>query len=293
MLSHLGFSAWISCEDKALPEFEVHAISNRVTCWIPSKEGKAFVVHWRDDGSKIDTAAYITLDGFVVSGRFLFGQGKASRGGVRTGVSSERPFVFSKVDEEKEKGNPQLQIKSEGKTGMVMLRIKRIKRGEGKKPNDLQLVPEQVRGKRKYGDDCVGYGSERPTEFQQPSTWTVEPYDKANPGSYVTFVFRYRSPEFLEAQGIMTGESESTSPATPGLTDATATPPSSNPSPGTSLRVLRTVSGTSDCSEVAPSKPVEYARPVTSYPGEGLFWFNQDNQPTDVTQHLEKKSRTR
>lgn len=99
MLSHLGFSAWISCEDKPLPEFEVHATSNRVTCWIPSKEGRAFVVHWRDEGSKIDTAAYITLDGFVVSGRFLFGEGKASRGGVRTGISSERPFVFSRVDE--------------------------------------------------------------------------------------------------------------------------------------------------------------------------------------------------
>lgn len=99
VLSHLGYSAWITSEDKPLPEFEVHASSKRATCWIPSTEGKAFVVHWRDEGSQIDTAAYITLDGFVVSGRFLFGQGHASRGGVRTGVSSERPFVFSKVDE--------------------------------------------------------------------------------------------------------------------------------------------------------------------------------------------------
>lgn len=99
VLSHLGFSAWISCEDKTLPEFEVHASSNRATCWIPSQEGKAFVIHWQDQGSRIDTAAYITLDGFVVSGRFLFGEGHASRSGVRTGPSSERPFLFSKVNE--------------------------------------------------------------------------------------------------------------------------------------------------------------------------------------------------
>jgi hypothetical protein len=57
------------------------------------------VINWRDEGSKIDTAAHITLDGFVVSGRFLFGEGHASRGGVRRSVYSERPFIFSKVDE--------------------------------------------------------------------------------------------------------------------------------------------------------------------------------------------------
>jgi hypothetical protein len=99
MLSHLGFSAWVSCEDKPLPVYEVTISGSRVSCWIPSKEGKAFVIHWSDRGSKVDTAAYITLDGLVVSGRYLFGHGHSFRSGVRTSVSSERPFIFSKVDE--------------------------------------------------------------------------------------------------------------------------------------------------------------------------------------------------
>lgn len=176
----------------------------------------------------------------------------------------------------KEMGNPPVQIRSEGKTGMIMLRIKRIRRSGDKTPNEVQVVPEQVRGKRKFGEDCVGFvlvtysitrqpptllirfGNERPAEFQHPATWTVEPFDKGNPGSYVTFVFRYRSlgrfpiyiqhfalvnisiSEFLEAQGIISGESELASPTTPGLSDA-STLSSSNHSPKPSRGVCRTV----------------------------------------------------
>ena len=44
--------------------------------------------------------SYITLDGFTVPGRFLYGDGIGNRAGVRTSPSKERPFVFAKVDEE-------------------------------------------------------------------------------------------------------------------------------------------------------------------------------------------------
>lgn len=47
----------------------------------------------------MDTCAFITLDGFVVPGRFLFGEGVASREGVRTSKTTERPFMFQNVDE--------------------------------------------------------------------------------------------------------------------------------------------------------------------------------------------------
>lgn len=39
------------------------------------------------------------LDGYLAPGRFLYGEGMAWRGGVRTGPASERPFIFQKVDE--------------------------------------------------------------------------------------------------------------------------------------------------------------------------------------------------
>lgn len=45
----------------------------------------------------MSTCAFIILDGVVVPGRFLHGEGAASRGGVRVSKTTERPFVFKKV----------------------------------------------------------------------------------------------------------------------------------------------------------------------------------------------------
>ena len=115
MLTHRGFSAWIVVNGETLPEYLVAVDTNvnRVSCWIPSEEGQvcalaemlhilkrtlqAFTVFWKDHGGKVDTCAFITLDGFVVPGRFLFGAGEASRQGVRASKYTERPFVFQKV----------------------------------------------------------------------------------------------------------------------------------------------------------------------------------------------------
>ncbi len=60
---------------------------------------QTFRVHWRDEGSKVNTAAYITLDGYKVPGHYLWGKGETSRGGIRTGPDTERPFTFANVDE--------------------------------------------------------------------------------------------------------------------------------------------------------------------------------------------------
>ncbi|KAF5380992.1 hypothetical protein D9615_004073 [Tricholomella constricta] len=208
MLTHRGFSAWIVVEGKPLPEYlvAVDSSKNRVSCWIPSEEGKNFAVHWKDHGGKVDSCSFITLDGFVVPGRFLFGNGEASRQGVRTSATTERPFVFQKVDEAAS------EISSESppkEIGMVTLRVKRVARVETRPANPIQELPKTLLGKRKPGDFCVGFGEEKGTDEQHPSTWSVIAHDKTVPGSkqpstYVSFVFRYRSREFLEAQGIAT-----------------------------------------------------------------------------------------
>lgn len=56
-------------------------------------------MYWRDHGGNVDSCAYIGLDGFMVPGRFLFGKGIAFREGVRSGSTTERPFMFSRLDE--------------------------------------------------------------------------------------------------------------------------------------------------------------------------------------------------
>jgi len=58
---------------------------------------QAFTVHWRDNGGVIATCGFITLDGYVIPGRFLQGRGTTSRGSMRTGQSSARPFIFQRV----------------------------------------------------------------------------------------------------------------------------------------------------------------------------------------------------
>lgn len=42
MLAHRGFSAWITVDDEALPEYlvAVDDEDHRVSCWIPGEEGK-------------------------------------------------------------------------------------------------------------------------------------------------------------------------------------------------------------------------------------------------------------
>ena len=120
MPSLRGFSARIESNGCPLPEYlvSVDEKTSRVSCWVPGIEGqvcgivrkdsafidflKAFEVHWSDDGSKISTCAFIVLDGTVVPGRFLHGEGTAFRRGVRVSRQTERPFVFQKI-----KGNGQ------------------------------------------------------------------------------------------------------------------------------------------------------------------------------------------
>lgn len=207
MLTHRGFSAWVVSNGEILPEYlvAVDEQSHRVSCWIPGTEGHTFDIYWQDHGGHVDSCGFIVLDGFVVPGRFLFGQGVASRGGVRASKLTERPFMFQQVSEFAT-GSPQHAAAKQA--GMITLKIKRIKRVFNRPPNAIQPLPElAVLGKRQAGDLCIGFGEEVQAFEQYSSTWSVVPYDQDIPGAtkpstYVSFVFRYRSPDFLEAQGI-------------------------------------------------------------------------------------------
>ena len=102
-------------------------------------------------------------------------------------------------------------VGKESSIGSIILKIKLVRRIAGRSANSPLLVPQQVRGKRRSGDDCIGfvlradspsvmrfdrphsYGAERQVTPQHKATWKIIPWDLSNPRSYVTFVFRYRS----------------------------------------------------------------------------------------------------
>ncbi|KAF5357898.1 hypothetical protein D9756_001414 [Leucocoprinus leucothites] len=203
MLNHRGFSAWVVVDGRPLPEYlvAVDSSANRVSCWIPSEEGKAFSVYWKDHGGKVETCGYITLDGYLAPGRFLHGEGTAWRGGVRTGPASERPFIFQKIEENDSSLDNSIATNKD--VGTILLRIKRVRLVAAASPNAIQQLPENNGGRNGIR---VGFGVEQPTFEQYPSTWKVESYDnpgQSQPSTYVSFVFRYRTYDFLRVQGII------------------------------------------------------------------------------------------
>ncbi|KAJ3775410.1 hypothetical protein EV361DRAFT_793872 [Lentinula raphanica] len=248
MLTHRGFSAWIEVDGKALPEYltAVNDKSNQVSCWIPSEESKAFSVHWSDAGGKVDTCSFITLDGVVVPGRFLLGSGTTSRSGVRTSKNTEAPFIFKKSE-----SGATLSTSSKSEAGMIILKIKRIDRIAPRPANAYHDLTKVLPAQPTAGDLCAGFGEENVSYEQSPFTWHIKPHDATSSKSrkiptYVTFVFRYRSKEFLQLQGIVEPEKvpDTPSPAVPSrlrapvrrVASAPAAPAPPTPSPTPPLR---------------------------------------------------------
>ncbi|KAJ7273326.1 hypothetical protein C8J57DRAFT_1317550 [Mycena rebaudengoi] len=244
MLTYRGFSAWIVADGKPLPEYLVaeDTKASKISCWIPSSEGQKFTVHWKDHGGKVDTCSFITLDGFVVPGRFLFGEGETWRQGVRSSMNTERPFMFQRVEAD-ESSN---KVASKD-IGMITLRIKRIRRVASRPANTVQQLPSTTLGKRKAGELRVGFGDDSQAFEQFAYTWSVKPYEKdapagaKNPSTYVSFVFRYRTREFLQMQGIMPEESEDV-PASPRITRASmrrvSSAPATTPTPASHAALI-------------------------------------------------------
>ncbi|KAF9053882.1 hypothetical protein BDZ89DRAFT_1098328 [Hymenopellis radicata] len=206
MLTHRGFSAWIVANGKPLPEYlvAVDAAAHRISCWIPSERNQAFAVYWQDHDGKVDTCSFITLDGHVVPGRFLYGTGFTFRSGVRTSKNTERPFTFQQITEQATTSSPERKSTD---TGMITLRIKRIKRISSRNANPIQDPPSPPAASQS-GEIRIGYGQDIKTFEQSHFTWLLKPYDPTpgnskKPSTYVSFVFRYRSRDFLIAQGIM------------------------------------------------------------------------------------------
>ncbi|KAL0577871.1 hypothetical protein V5O48_004107 [Marasmius crinis-equi] len=220
MLTHRGFSAWIVVNNQPLPEYLValNAETNQVSCWIPSEEGQKFSVFWEDKNQGgVDTMAFVNLDGFMAPGRFLLnGQGRTFRSGVRTGQNTERPFVFRKVTESSiispSPASPSSAV------GMIVLKIKRVKRVANWANNQLQELSQGPQGSRQSGDMYVGFGENDTVSDRWDYTWGVQPLpEDGRPNdaipTYVTFIFRYRTYEFLQAQGIAQGPPPPTSSA--------------------------------------------------------------------------------
>ncbi|KAK1230140.1 hypothetical protein PQX77_006773 [Marasmius sp. AFHP31] len=91
--------------------------------------------------------------------------------------------------------------------GMIVLKIKRVNRVASRPVDNFQQLAQGPQGTRQSGDIYVGFGEDGPAQERWNYTWGVEPHAEDGPGgatpsTYVSFTFRYRTYEFLQAQGI-------------------------------------------------------------------------------------------
>ncbi|KAF9562203.1 hypothetical protein CPC08DRAFT_749620 [Agrocybe pediades] len=253
MLTYRGFSAWITVDGAALPEYDVsfdHQ-DRRASCWIAGLEGKKFQIFWQDNEGTTESCAYIDLDGEKVSGRFLWGKGIASRSGRRSSLNTEQPFVFQKIADGVERSPSRTGDNSGGE---IIVKIKKIKIKGGRKANRIEPA-RSVLGKRKAGEMCVGYGPDEKYHEQYPTTWDFEPCEETYPGSgkaatHVSFVFRYTSLETLASQMLVPSKQLMTLP-TSGTTaggDNSDTSPEADSSPLPSKRAKRNASASQSTS---------------------------------------------
>ena len=126
------------------------------------------------------------LDGYTAPGRFLRGEGVASREGIRSGTDSEKPFMFTEVGGDINDG-----IIEEGSkdAGMITLKIKITPRLGPRLNNAIKPAPSSSYDTNSPGSLRIGYGAERKVCPQAPVTWHIKPVK-----THVTFVFMYRSP---------------------------------------------------------------------------------------------------
>ncbi|KAJ7614155.1 hypothetical protein FB45DRAFT_938121 [Roridomyces roridus] len=202
------FSASVSVDGIPLPEYapEYSTAGTEATCWIPSENGKNFKVEWTNDQASPTCliSGHLWVDGIHCSGRLMkatdnptFSTG--SRDSVASSSSARRPLVFSKqalTDDDQ-----YLNASISPNLGMIRLRIRQVRR-DGQRPRvalaedrtfDTQMLHERTK-------KAVGHSVQFGAEFA--SSKPNKSFSTRVVQELVTFVFRYRPMDLLQAEGI-------------------------------------------------------------------------------------------
>ncbi|KAI0057471.1 hypothetical protein BV25DRAFT_1831154 [Artomyces pyxidatus] len=204
-LLHRGYSVYISCEGKEIPQYQVEVVDEKtLRCYIPSEAGKKFIVHYDDVIGDSHTSVRVYSDG-----RYMYGMGCEAgqydlMDGVRTSPTTISPFQFSKVvttsDDEVMTDVDITQL------GTIEVRVKRavLKANGAMFPHDVHNVadigpiPEVT---KTAGYNQVSLSKDVEIVHDGPSRVfsTLGSWDDP----YAVFQFRHRPAEMLQAMGIM------------------------------------------------------------------------------------------
>ncbi|KAJ7049704.1 hypothetical protein C8F01DRAFT_1238233 [Mycena amicta] len=200
------FSAWISIDGAAVPEYDVQtSVEDNlaiVSCWIPSEVGKKFSVKWRNEAHPQDTGGFVKMDGTRCGGRFILRKvlpHTTEMDGVRTveGTAGMQPFVFARLtlsddDVLLDSSAPHEDL------GLIELRITPVRNFFKSEIETPSLAPLQVHERMKKAvTQQITLGD--PLALEKP----LPTYKAARSGpDIVKFVFKYRPDDVLRANGI-------------------------------------------------------------------------------------------
>ncbi|KDQ14885.1 hypothetical protein BOTBODRAFT_32248 [Botryobasidium botryosum FD-172 SS1] len=210
-ITHRGFSAWIKSEGAELTAYNPIVEGRTISCWIPSEEGEKFKVYWKDIIGGVATRGTIYFDGSpkpATATRVMPGTKPGtttSKAGARLTETTIKPFLFSKLhttDDESASSSVSPDL------GSIRLSIERVIAKKASTPVKVggrfaKQVPGAVHEKsKKAGSHVISYGDEENTGKRTFTHYKTQPYDPSDTSPWVTFIFRYRPLDLLQANGI-------------------------------------------------------------------------------------------
>ncbi|KAF9479625.1 hypothetical protein BDN70DRAFT_878591 [Pholiota conissans] len=210
-LTYNGFEAWVAIDDKPLPQFSIEydEAKREYSAWIPSEAGKKFAVHYRKvQRNKFSYRAKLFLDG-TSGDSLIHNKHEQNRGGdVKTMSSMEVStietvdFMFNSAvltDEDEYLDHPSCLGIGEIKLILSLAKVARREPPKHRDPGDRKLpeIPKIHERSKK--------GLVHQIKFSEVKSKPYRAYGKTKLKSIeepVTFIFRYRSMDVLQANGI-------------------------------------------------------------------------------------------
>ncbi|GJE94863.1 hypothetical protein PsYK624_110390 [Phanerochaete sordida] len=201
------FEAFITVGDHNIEEYDVKDDGeNKKTGWIASEEGASFAIKVQNKSSTA-VSCTVYIDGRLLN-HVLIRPGLLQEiNGARITPVVIRPFIFSRISVSDDDALLHQDIKNLEAIGTVRILIRRVTVDETStrtrqcfnyETEDIGIVHER---KKKAGVHCVSLGKEI-TEQRAQTVVDVQYHDTAEK-PHCVFLFRYRSKDFLQAQGIL------------------------------------------------------------------------------------------
>ncbi|KAF5342088.1 hypothetical protein D9611_002013 [Ephemerocybe angulata] len=277
MLRMNGIEAWISDEDKT--PFTVYGVEKDATtgvmsCWIAYEPGMNFAIRWQDLDSSVDIGGFVNIDSYQYGGRLIKSKSYApavfSR--VQTSSTYSRPLAFPSHSPGEWPGSSRWPESDLGDMGTPAHHV-RTPLG-GTITLDVHVVTS---GETRIHEGLSDLAAQRLCcSSQAPLLASLLPSSSTEVvslGKIATFVFRYRTINFLRAHGLAPVDRQmfSTSFRTPHVGDKR------------SISSLESDLDDEDSDPASPTSlvPLYVAIPKSRHRTLGLMLFHVDRGSTE------------